>query len=105
MMPEKIDIVRQNLLASNIDALKTKSLDPDKDQALKEACAGFEAIFMKKIMESMRDTLPGDALFKESNSSSIYTSLYDQYLTESLSRAGQTTGLKDFLYRRLNDSR
>lgn len=100
-MSEKIDIVRQNLFSSDVDALKKKNLDPKKDHELREACAGFEAIFMKKIMESMRDTLPGDALFGESNSSSIYVSMYDQYLTEQLSQADQTTGLKDFLYNQL----
>ena len=103
-MTEKIDLVRQNLFSSDIESLKNKSLDSKKDQELKKACAGFEAMFMKKMMESMRDTLPGDALFKESNASSIYTSMYDQYLTDQLSQGDQTTGLKEFLYNQLKNT-
>ncbi|WP_022664687.1 rod-binding protein [Desulfospira joergensenii] len=103
-MTGKIDLVRQNLFSSDAEAIQGKKLDPKEDQELKEACEGFEAIFLKKIMESMRDTLEGDALFGESNSSSIYTSMYDQYLTDELSKANQTTGLKNFLYNQLKNT-
>ena len=98
---DNIDVPRQNLASFNLEALKNKNLDPAEDKELKDACAGFEAIFLQKILEAMRDTLDGDALFGESNSSSIYTSMHDQHLAEQLSHAHTTSGLKDFLYNQL----
>ncbi|SLM29226.1 hypothetical protein MTBBW1_1730024 [Desulfamplus magnetovallimortis] len=71
---------------------------------LKEACQGFEAIFLQSMMKSMRATLPGNSLFPDSQGMDIYTSLHDQYLTENLSKSGNATGIGEFLYRQLQDS-
>jgi flagellar protein FlgJ len=103
-MTDKIDLVHQNLSVAGLKNLKEKVLDPEKDKALKEACAGFEAIFMKEMIQSMRNTLPGDALFKESNATNIYKSMQDQHLAESLSSRQNSTGLKEFLYEQLKGS-
>nr|NJM03817.1 hypothetical protein [Desulfobacula sp.] len=52
----------------------------------------------------MRESLPGDALFGESNGASIYKSMYDQYLAEELAGKNQSIGLKEFLFKELKDS-
>ena len=103
-MTDKIDLVHQSLSLSGIEKIKKKGVDPEKDKELKEACAGFEAIFMKEMIQSMRNTLPGDALFKESNATNIYKSMQDQHLAESLSTSQHSTGLKEFLYQQLKDA-
>ncbi len=72
-----------------------------EDQKLMEACEGFEAMFLQKTLESMRDTLPGNALFKESNGMKIFRSMHDQYLAEDLSKSHKF-GISDFLYRELH---
>ena len=72
--------------------------------ALKEACQGFEAIFIQSMMKSMRSTLPGDALFKDSHGMDIYTSMHDQYLAENIARGGNATGIGEYLYRQLQES-
>ncbi len=84
-----------------VDTLKNKAATPKDDQALKEACEGFEAIFLKKLLDEMRDTLEGGALFGTSNATNIYQSMYDQHLANDLSQTPSATGLKDFLYREL----
>ncbi|PIE61682.1 MAG: flagellar biosynthesis protein FlgJ [Desulfobacterales bacterium] len=84
-----------------VDAMKNKALTPKDDKALKAACAGFESILLKKMLDEMRDTLEGDALFGKSNAINIYQSMYDQHLAEELSQAQSVTGLKEFLYREL----
>ena len=85
------------------DATKTaRQLKQEKD--LEKACQGFEALMLNTLMQRMRDTLPGDSLFPESNASDIFQSLHDQYLTDNLSQGRQVTGFKEFLYRQLQDS-
>lgn len=103
-MAEPIDLIHQTLTRAGLDRIKKKAADPEKEKELKEACAGFEAIFMKKMMESMRNTLPGNALFPQSNSMDIFESMYDQHLAEKLSHAPESTGLKEFLYEQLKKS-
>jgi flagellar protein FlgJ len=98
------DIVNHNLLTSNLGKIKTKAIDPEKDKELKDACAGFEAIYMHTVLKSMRKTLPGNALFKEDNTSSIYQSMQDQQLSEHLSKGKSSLGLKEVLYESLKDS-
>ena len=75
-----------------------------EEKNLEKACQGFEALMLNTLMQRMRDTLPGDKLFPESNASDIYQSLHDQFLTENVSRDRRVTGFKEFLYRQLQDS-
>lgn len=103
-MTGKIDLIHQNLSVAGIDKMKRQTLDPEKDKELKDACAGFEAIFMNEMLQSMRNTLPGDALFEDSNASDIYQSMQDQNLTENLSKSQNSFGIKDFLYQQLKNS-
>jgi len=79
-----------------------RQLQREKD--LEKACQGFEALMLNTLMQRMRDTLPGDSLFPESNASDTYQSLHDQYLTENLSQGRRVTGFKEFLYHQLQDS-
>ena len=103
-MTGKIDLIHQNLSVTGLDKVKRQALDSEKDRELKDACAGFEAIFMKEMIQSMRNTLPGDALFEESNATNIYQSMQDQNLAESLSKSHESIGLKEFLYQQLKGS-
>lgn len=75
-----------------------------REKDLKKACQGFEALMLNTLMQGMRDTLPGDSLFPESNASDTYQTLHDQYLTENLSQGRRVTGFKEFLYQQLQDS-
>lgn len=102
-----MDVVRQQMAGSSLSKAKNpfgKTPPPDNEAALMDACKGFEAIFMKKMVESMRDTLPGDALFSKSNTMDIFQSMHDQYLTDKLSQAPEGSGVKEFLYRQLKKS-
>jgi flagellar protein FlgJ len=99
-----IDVVQQNLARANLSQVKKKGADLQKDKALKEACAGFEAIFMHTMIKSMRATLPGNAVFSESNAQKIYQSMQDERLAEELSKGHGSTGLKEILYENLKKS-
>ena len=97
----KINHLPQQVALTDNATDKAETLKREKD--LKAACEGFEAIFLNSMMKSMRDTLPGDSLFPESNASDIFESLHDQYMTEELSQGKESIGLKEFLYEQLRD--
>lgn len=104
-----IDIIQQHLATSMLDRVKKQepeqqAADPGKQQQLKEACAGFEAIFLNTMIKNMRKTLPGDALFEDSHGMNLYKSMQDQYLAEELSKSKSGVGIKEYLYDELKDS-
>ncbi|MFO7752571.1 MAG: rod-binding protein [Desulfobacteraceae bacterium] len=98
-----IDVVNQNMTESRIDNVKDSAKLKEK-QELKEACDGFEAIFLKTVMKSMRETLPEDGLFKTSNEMDIYKSMHDEHLSEQISQGDNSVGISEFLYRQLQDT-
>jgi len=71
-----------------------------KDRKLRKACGDFEAVFVGYLMKSMRQTLPGDALFDSGIEKDIYESMYDQQIAEE-SAKGKGLGIGDALYRQL----
>lgn len=103
-----IDLVNQNLAKANQVKIKNQTSDIArntlKEKELKEACAGFEAIFLNTMIKSMRKSLPGDALLDGSHGMDIYKSMYDQYLAEELSKSKTSIGVKEFLYEQLKES-
>ena len=98
-----ISIINQNFADSNISGLENNAkLTEDKE--LKKACQGFEGIFLKYMLKSMRSSLPGEPLFESDNHGmDIYKSMHDEYLAEELSRRGQGTGLGEYLYNELRE--
>lgn len=103
-----IDLIHQNLSTANLSKAK-RSAEAQKqasikDAQLKEACAGFEAILLHTMIKSMRKSLPGDAVFEESNDMNIYRSMYDQHLAEDLSKGRSAVGIKELLYNQLKDT-
>jgi flagellar protein FlgJ len=103
-----VDLVNLNLAKANLCKIKKQTsdlaLNTGKEKELKEACAGFEAIFLNTMIKSMRKSLPGDALLNNSNGMDIYKSMYDQYLAGELSKSRISIGIKEFLYQQLKES-
>jgi flagellar protein FlgJ len=66
--------------------------------AIKQVARQFEAMFMQMVLKSMRDASPQDGLF-DSQQSKLYTSMFDQQLSQNLS--GHGVGLADALQAQL----
>lgn len=98
-----MDPIRSQIDATLASNSVTQANSLKRQDDLREATQGFEAIFLQTIMDSMRDTLPGNGIFKESNASDIYQSMHDQYLSEKLSQGKSALGLKERLYDQLKD--
>ena len=84
----------------DMDALRKRFADASsKEQKLREACEGFEAIFLQQIWQQMRKTVPKGYL--HSKSQETYQSMFDVELAKKMASAGGI-GLADMLYEQLS---
>lgn len=85
-----------------MDALR-RQLTPGKggDAKLKEACQGFEAIFINKLWQQMRSTVPKEG-YLHSREEDQYLSMFDQEFSKKMAENGGI-GLGDMLYKQLKE--
>jgi len=94
--PEKVrqklamDEVRRNLESGGKD-----------DSKLKEASQGFETIFISKLWEQMRQSVPKEG-YLHSREEDMYLSMFDRELAQKMSESGGI-GLGQMLYDELKD--
>ena len=72
-----------------------------QDKQLKEACKGFESMFLSLMYKEMRNTVPKDPLFGESNAMSIFKDFRDTEMMKNVAESGGI-GLADMLYKQLS---
>jgi Rod binding domain-containing protein len=89
--------------AFKMEAVK-KNLTPpvDKEKKLRESCEGFEAIFIQKMWEQMRATIPEGGVLK-GREEKFWQGMYDQELSKTMAGAGGI-GLADMMYEQLSRS-
>ena len=91
----------QNKSTVFADELKNiQSADAAKDKKLKEACQGFEEMFLNLVYSKMRETVPDDPLFGNSNGEKIMQSMLDSELTKQMAKAGGV-GMADMVYKQI----
>jgi len=89
-------------LKQQMDRLKGDiSPGASSKQKLRKACTDFEAVFISKMWEKMRATLPKDGLL-HSPQEEMYRSMFDREFTEKMAADGGI-GLGDMLYSQLKD--
>ena len=83
-----------------IDALKkTLSVGKTKEAKLREACQGFESVFISKLFSQMRATVPKDGLLHGQYEEQYY-SMFDKAMSDKMAADGGI-GLADMMYRQL----
>ena len=89
---------------SNLRSSAVSSTDAAKaaaqDKKLRQACEGFEEMFMEIMYKQMRDTVPENSLFGSSNADKILESMRDSELMKHAASSGGI-GLADMLYRQM----
>ncbi len=96
---EEQDLVRFKM---SMDALKKRLSEPDtKDKQLRKACRNFEAVFIGKLWEQMRATVPKEG-YLHSPQEDAYLSMFDQAFSEKMADSGGM-GLADMLYGHLKE--
>ncbi len=93
------DVQRKAAAAENKHVVSEKAKSK-ADAKLKEACKGFEAMFLNMMYREMRATVPKDEFFGESNAMNIFKDMRDTELTKKIAEGGGI-GLGDLLYRQL----
>ena len=83
-----------------VDALR-KNLVPGKtkEAKLREACQGFESVFISQLFKEMRATVPKDGLL-HGHYEDQYYSMFDKAMCDKLAADGGI-GLADMMYRQL----
>ncbi len=83
-----------------MDALRQRLSDPNaRDKKLREAAEGFEAIFVQKIWQQMRATVPKEG-YLHGKDEEFWQGMFDQELSKKMTEAGGI-GLSDMLYEQL----
>ena len=100
------DMAIQNAGQSNLDTQRShlENLSKSQDQATKEkelrkAAEGCEAIFIQKMWDEMRSSLPKDGMY-HSKEEEYWQSMYSQELGKSMASAGGI-GLADMMVEQL----
>lgn len=86
--------------ASRRDLNGGSASDAAKEKKLRQACEGFEAVFIQKMWEGMRASLPKEGLL-HSREEQFWQGMYDQELGKSLASAGGI-GLADMMVSQLS---
>ncbi len=75
--------------------------DPDalEEQRMREACEGFEAIFIQQMWQEMRASLPQDGLM-HSQEEEFWQGMYDEELAKSMAAEGGI-GLADMMMQQM----
>ncbi|MDR2745360.1 MAG: rod-binding protein [Desulfovibrio sp.] len=73
-----------------------------KGKKLREACEGFESVFIQKMWQEMRKTVPQGALL-HSREEKFWQDMYDQELAKKMTSAGGI-GLADMMYQQLSQN-
>ncbi|MDR2054673.1 MAG: rod-binding protein [Desulfovibrio sp.] len=83
--------------------LRGKKLTPEqKEKKLREACEGFESVFIQKMWQEMRKTVPQGGLL-HSREEKFWQDMYDQELAKKMTSAGGI-GLADMMYQQLSQN-
>lgn len=95
------DVERARGFADELKAAQKNTLDdPEYQQKLKDACKGFESMFIQLMWKEMRRTVPEDSLFGQSNGEKIFRDMLDTEMVDRMSEAGGF-GLADVMYDQL----
>lgn len=81
--------------------LRGKKLSPEaRAKKLREACEGFESVFIQKMWQEMRNTLPKGGLL-HGREEQFWQDMYDQELSKKMTSAGGI-GLADMMCEQLS---
>ncbi len=72
-----------------------------KEDKLKEACKGFESIFLYYLMKNMRESIPQSDLLGGGLGGEYFRGLFDEVVAKAVSK-GNGIGLSEMLYRSLS---
>jgi flagellar protein FlgJ len=93
------DLVR---FKQKMDGLKDRlTTGETKEAQLKEACQNFEAVFISKLWQQMKQSVPKEG-YLHSKQEDSYMAMFDRDFAEKMAKAGGI-GLADMIYAQLSE--
>jgi peptidoglycan hydrolase FlgJ len=99
MQAAENDLVQRKLSLDKVR--KNVAPGPDQDKKLREACKGFESMFINKMWSEMKATVHKEG-YLHSKEEQAYMGMFDQELSKKLADSGGM-GLGDMLYAHLHE--
>jgi len=91
------DKTESKAFASSLQA----ALDTKDEKKLYKSCQELESVFLSKVYESMRNTIPDGGLVEKSFAMQTFESMLDDEYAKQSSETG-SLGLADILYKQLS---
>lgn len=93
------DLIR---FKQKMDGLKDRlATGESKEAQLKEACQNFEAVFISKLWQQMKQTVPKEG-YLHSKQEDSYMAMFDRDFAEKMAKSGGI-GLADLIYDQLSE--
>ena len=100
---ESLDRATKALEDARKAAVDTSGISAEQEsKRLREACEGFEAMFLDIMFKEMRNTVPENTLFGKSQGEKIWHSMLDTELMQNVAKSGGV-GIADMMYDNLID--
>jgi len=94
-------INKQKDSLKNIKELNDDNLHNMENEKLKRLTSEFTSILLKKMLKSMRSTLPEDKLFSGGFAEDVFTDMYDKEISKMGSKEQNFNRLNELLYKQL----
>ncbi len=102
-VPEKMILSNGNSVSRKSEEIAQEIDGAERDAELRKACADFEALFLHKLLKSMRKTIPKSSLVDGGLREDIYRDMLDEKIAEAAAH-GKGTGLGERLYQDMRRS-
>ena len=99
---EAIPIIQEQAAAGkDFETIMRDLAKGKKEKELMAACQEMEAVFINKVMDSMRSTIMYSDLIKRNLATDIWESMLFEEYSKQISKTG-TVGLAQILYKQLS---
>ena len=92
---------RENKVEEGFDAALRQAITEQDDQKLREACRDMESLFVYKLLQQMRATVPEGGYLPVSSAEKIYRDMLDQEYSKVIAASNRNFGLATMLYEQL----
>jgi len=109
LIPMKMVTTSFRQMNSNMTKYKLhriKTIETKKSESLEviQVCKEFESLFLNYLLKEMRATVPKSSLLDGGQAEQIYTSMFDEQLSQELAQHGGI-GLAQIIQRSLMDGK
>ena len=95
------DCKKNSAPTTQADFRLTADEEAKRAKELREACQGFEAMFLSLMYKQMRATVPENELFGSSNAIKIFEDMRDTEMMDGVAKSGGI-GIADMMYKQLS---